>query len=137
MPNTECLSYFPSDEDSKSLDSVQTLTNEGLENSDKSEEKVTVEVVEQPPEKRTVSAKGDNKLESTKELSDLLVLKRLDPRMIELRQIKANCSSIESLETTSSVAGGKSRNNLSNPLLHKIQDRKLSVSQQTLTNVSE
>lgn len=115
-------SYFRSDEDSKSLDSVQTLTNEGLD-SEKSGEKMDSDE----------AVKGEiTKSERGKDLSDLLELKRTDPRMIELRELKANRSSIESLETCS--VSGKS--NKSNPLLHKIQDRKLSVSQQTLTNVS-
>lgn len=129
---------LPSDDgDSKSLDSVQTLTNEGLEESDKSGTKVEVESeVHKRAPKETRSRKGN--LEKAKDVSDLLELKRADPRMIELREMKANGSSIESLETSSCVGGvSKSRDNRSsNPLLHKLQGRQLSVSQQTLTNVS-
>lgn len=75
-----------------------------------------------------------------KDLSDLLQLKRADPRMMELREIKANRASLEHLESSSSssLASGKlkARDLKANPLLHKIQDKQLSVSQQTLTNVS-
>lgn len=73
-----------------------------------------------------------------KDLSDLLELKRSDPRMMELREIKANRASFEHMESSSSVNGKVNSKNLkSNPLLqHKFQDKQLSVSQQTLTNVS-
>lgn len=118
------------------MDSVQTLTNEGLD-SEKSGEKIEGES-EQQLEKRQAKDREGGKLKadvaSTKDLSDLLELKRMDPRMIELREIKANRASSESLETSS--VNGRSKDNRSNPLLHKLQDRKLSVSQQTLTNVS-
>lgn len=120
------------------MDSVQTLTNEGLD-SEKSGEKIEGESEEpQQLEKRHMKDKRGGKLKadvpSAKDLSDLLELKRMDPRMIELREIKANRASSESLETSS--VNGRSKDNRSNPLLHKLQDRKLSVSQQTLTNVS-
>lgn len=119
------------------MDSVQTLTNEGLD-SEKSGEKIEGESEEPQLEKRQMKDKRGGKLKadvaSAKDLSDLLELKRMDPRMIELREIKANRASSESLETSS--VNGRSKDNRSNPLLHKLQDRKLSVSQQTLTNVS-
>lgn len=120
------------------MDSVQTLTNEGLD-SEKSGEKIEGESEEpQQLEKRQAKDREGGKLKadvaSAKDLSDLLELKRMDPRMIELREIKANRASSESLETSS--VNGRSKDNRSNPLLHKLQDRKLSVSQQTLTNVS-
>lgn len=119
------------------MDSVQTLTNEGLD-SEKSGEKIEGESEEPQLEKRQMKDRKGGKLKadvaSAKDLSDLLELKRMDPRMIELREIKANRASSESLETSS--VNGRSKDNRSNPLLHKLQDRKLSVSQQTLTNVS-
>lgn len=112
------------------MDSVQTLTNEGLD-SEKSGEKIEGPV-EQHEQKEGGKRKSD--VATAKDLSDLLELRRTDPRMMELREIKANRASNESLETGS--MNGRSRDNRSNPLLHKLQDRKLSVSQQTLTNVS-
>lgn len=104
---------------------MQTLTNEGLD-SEKSEDKIKVEVKRPGRKLKPDVAMG-------KDLSEFLELKRADPRVIELREIAANRSSVESLETSSVT--GKSKDNKSNPLLHKLQDRKLSVSQQTLTNV--
>lgn len=125
------LFLFFSDGDSKSLDSVQTLTNEGLD-SEKSGEK-SKEESELHEKKWNKEAVEGNKSDcaTAKDLSDLVELKRMDGRLAELREIKANRSSIESLETCS--VSGKTK---ANPLLHKLQDRKLSVSQQTLTNVS-
>lgn len=108
---------------------MQTLTNEGLD-SEKSEDKIKVEVKRQG---RKPEGKLKSDVATAKELSEFLELKRADPRVIELREITANRSSVESLETSSVT--GKSKDNKSNPLLHKLQDRKLSVSQQTLTNV--
>lgn len=136
--------FLSSDEDDKSLTSVQTLTNEGLE-MDKSSEKLDTDSKsflggdKGVSEERIKLARGGalNKQE-------LLKLKRADPRMMELMEIKANQAQLDSLEKNS-VNGMSTRGGLggidgkemrSNPLLHKIHDKKLSVSQQTLTNVS-
>lgn len=110
-----------------------------MEDSDKSPsvDKIVVESEKSSKNMDGEKLKSDLALRG-KDLSDLLELKRSDPRMMELREIKANRASFEHMESSSSVNGKvKSKNLKSNPLLqHKFQDKQLSVSQQTLTNVS-
>lgn len=115
-----------SSEEKLDMDSKSSLKGDGSVIGDAAEERIKL------------AAKGGvlNKQE-------LLKLKRADPRMMELMEIKASQAHLDSLETNSvngkstrGAGGAGGKDIRSNPLLHKIHDKKLSVSQQTLTNVS-